>query len=250
MSSNACPAFFHALVEDLEKFRGRSCDAWLKPRFEFEHLAGQPKRRPRRQPRDVSRQSMESHRFVMRLVTAAGVVQRDPLQKPSSVLHFSFIVDCDCLAECSARRHDGSIAGIADNFCPPSNLRAASSVALALSGPQVLVRARSGRSARSHQPHSAPRCRQTPYARLPDPFHLGLGSAGISLARDPQCFPYFWMTKRPLRLPSAFDTPRREVEGVEEASVRAVSKIDQILPPRLGRPVAALQTVVSCRPAR
>ncbi len=34
------------------------------------------------------------------------------------------------------------------------------------------------------------------------------------------------------------------VEGVEEASVRALSKIDQILPPRLGRRVAALQTVV------
>src|ERR1700678_4140646 len=32
------------------------------------------------------------------------------------------------------------------------------------------------------------------------------------------------------------------VEGVEEASVRALSKIEQILPPRLGRRVAALQT--------
>jgi predicted DNA-binding transcriptional regulator YafY len=34
------------------------------------------------------------------------------------------------------------------------------------------------------------------------------------------------------------------VEGVEEASVRALSKIEQILPPRLGRRVAALQTAV------
>jgi predicted DNA-binding transcriptional regulator YafY len=34
------------------------------------------------------------------------------------------------------------------------------------------------------------------------------------------------------------------VEGIEEASVRALSKIEQILPPRLGRRVAALQTVV------
>lgn len=33
------------------------------------------------------------------------------------------------------------------------------------------------------------------------------------------------------------------VEGVEEASVRALSKIQQILPPRLGRRVAALQAV-------
>ena len=34
------------------------------------------------------------------------------------------------------------------------------------------------------------------------------------------------------------------VEGVEEASVRALLKIEQILPPRLGRRVAALQSVV------
>jgi predicted DNA-binding transcriptional regulator YafY len=34
------------------------------------------------------------------------------------------------------------------------------------------------------------------------------------------------------------------VEGVEEASVRALLKIEQILPPRLGRRVAALQAVV------
>jgi predicted DNA-binding transcriptional regulator YafY len=34
------------------------------------------------------------------------------------------------------------------------------------------------------------------------------------------------------------------VEGVEEASVRALSKIEQILPPRLGRRVAALQAAV------
>jgi predicted DNA-binding transcriptional regulator YafY len=34
------------------------------------------------------------------------------------------------------------------------------------------------------------------------------------------------------------------IEGVEEASLRALSKIEQILPPRLGRRVAALQTVV------
>jgi predicted DNA-binding transcriptional regulator YafY len=34
------------------------------------------------------------------------------------------------------------------------------------------------------------------------------------------------------------------VEGVEEASVRALLKIEQILPPRLGRRIAALQTVV------
>jgi predicted DNA-binding transcriptional regulator YafY len=34
------------------------------------------------------------------------------------------------------------------------------------------------------------------------------------------------------------------IEGVEEASIRALSKIEQILPPRLGRRVAALQTVV------
>jgi predicted DNA-binding transcriptional regulator YafY len=34
------------------------------------------------------------------------------------------------------------------------------------------------------------------------------------------------------------------IAGIEEASMRALSKIDQILPPRLGRRVAALQTVV------
>jgi predicted DNA-binding transcriptional regulator YafY len=39
------------------------------------------------------------------------------------------------------------------------------------------------------------------------------------------------------------------IEGVEEASMRALSKIEQILPPRLARRVAALQTVV-VMPAR
>jgi len=34
------------------------------------------------------------------------------------------------------------------------------------------------------------------------------------------------------------------IEGIEEASVRALSKIEQILPPRLGRRVAALQAMV------
>ncbi len=34
------------------------------------------------------------------------------------------------------------------------------------------------------------------------------------------------------------------IEGVEDASVRALAKIEQILPPRLGRRVAALQAVV------
>src|SRR5438128_3961938 len=39
------------------------------------------------------------------------------------------------------------------------------------------------------------------------------------------------------------------IEGVEEASVRALSKIEQILPPRLGRRVAALQAII-VSPAR
>jgi predicted DNA-binding transcriptional regulator YafY len=39
------------------------------------------------------------------------------------------------------------------------------------------------------------------------------------------------------------------IEGVEEASVRALSKIEQILPPRLGRRVAALQAII-VTPAR
>ena len=34
------------------------------------------------------------------------------------------------------------------------------------------------------------------------------------------------------------------IEGVEEASVRALAKIEQILPPRLGRRVAALQAMI------
>ena len=34
------------------------------------------------------------------------------------------------------------------------------------------------------------------------------------------------------------------VEGIEEASVRALAKMEQLLPPRLGRRVAALQSVV------
>ena len=34
------------------------------------------------------------------------------------------------------------------------------------------------------------------------------------------------------------------VEGIEEASMRALSKIEQILPPRLGRRVAALQAMI------
>lgn len=38
------------------------------------------------------------------------------------------------------------------------------------------------------------------------------------------------------------------IEGVEEASVRALAKIEQILPPRLGRRVAALQAVVVTLP--
>jgi predicted DNA-binding transcriptional regulator YafY len=38
------------------------------------------------------------------------------------------------------------------------------------------------------------------------------------------------------------------IAGVEEASVRALLKIEQILPPRLGRRVAALQTVVVTSP--
>lgn len=38
------------------------------------------------------------------------------------------------------------------------------------------------------------------------------------------------------------------VQGIEEASVRALSKIEQILPPRLGRRVAALQAMIVTRP--
>ena len=34
------------------------------------------------------------------------------------------------------------------------------------------------------------------------------------------------------------------IEGIEEASVRALSKVEQILPPRLGRRVAALQAMI------
>ena len=40
------------------------------------------------------------------------------------------------------------------------------------------------------------------------------------------------------------------VEGVQEASVRALLKIEQILPPRLARRVAALQTVVVSAPSQ
>ena len=39
------------------------------------------------------------------------------------------------------------------------------------------------------------------------------------------------------------------VEGIEEASMRALSKIEQILPPRLGRRVAALQAMIVTTPA-
>src|ERR1700704_6539643 len=38
------------------------------------------------------------------------------------------------------------------------------------------------------------------------------------------------------------------IEGIEEASVRALSKIEQILPPRLGRRVAALQAMIVTPP--
>jgi predicted DNA-binding transcriptional regulator YafY len=38
------------------------------------------------------------------------------------------------------------------------------------------------------------------------------------------------------------------IEGVEEASVRALAKIDQILPPRLGRRVAALKAMIVTMP--
>ncbi len=38
------------------------------------------------------------------------------------------------------------------------------------------------------------------------------------------------------------------IEGIEEASVRALSKIEQILPARLGRRVAALQAMIVTRP--
>lgn len=38
------------------------------------------------------------------------------------------------------------------------------------------------------------------------------------------------------------------IQGVEEASVRAISKIEQILPPRLGRRLAALQAMVVTAP--
>jgi len=40
------------------------------------------------------------------------------------------------------------------------------------------------------------------------------------------------------------------IQGVEEASVRALAKIEQILPPRLARRVAALQSVVVSAPRR
>ena len=40
------------------------------------------------------------------------------------------------------------------------------------------------------------------------------------------------------------------IAGVEEASVRALAKMEQIMPPRLGRRVAALQTMVVATPRR
>jgi predicted DNA-binding transcriptional regulator YafY len=40
------------------------------------------------------------------------------------------------------------------------------------------------------------------------------------------------------------------ITGVEEASVRALAKMEQIMPPRLGRRVAALQTMVVAAPRR
>ena len=41
------------------------------------------------------------------------------------------------------------------------------------------------------------------------------------------------------------------VQGIEDASIRALSKIEQVLPPRLARRVAALQsTIVSSRSGR
>jgi predicted DNA-binding transcriptional regulator YafY len=40
------------------------------------------------------------------------------------------------------------------------------------------------------------------------------------------------------------------IEGIEEASMRALSKIDQLLPPRLGRRVAALQSMIVTATAR
>ena len=74
--------------------------------------------------------------------------------------------------------------------------------------------------------------------------------AGISSARVQACLLCCWMTRRQLRSRWDCAWPRPDPLMVsKEASVRALSKIEQILPPRLGRRVAALQAVI-VMPAR
>src|SRR5207244_10264544 len=93
--------------------------------------------RARRQLRDMRGEPFERHRFLVRLVTTVGRIQRYALEELASALHLIVIVECDRPAGC----HENSIPGIADSFSPPSmphwmharNIRPASSAPLAVS---------------------------------------------------------------------------------------------------------------------
>ena len=117
--------------------------------------------------------------------------------------------------------------------------------------PPVLAGARAGRPPRRQRAHPAPRHRPAARARLPGRRHAPGRPAATGWPPAPTCPRCCSTTTRRSPSPSACGPrPAPSVEGIEETSVRALAKLDHVLPDRLRRRVGAVHaTVVPLRVA-
>src|SRR3954447_209784 len=194
-------------------------------------------------------ESLERHRFLVRFVSAVGVVQRNALQQRPRVLHFLVEVDCDRL--CGS--HETSIAAIADSFGPRCmrNLEHMLETSARLLRLLSLFQGRrywSGRDLAVRLDVTSRTLRRDvdKLRTLGYPIHSTAGvEGGDQLGAGSTMPPLLLDDEEAVAVALGLRSiANGTVEGVEEASVRALSKIEQLLPSRLARRLSALQAMI------
>ena len=127
-----------------------------------------------------------------------------------------------------------------------ADLSPAASAPVSVSGATLLVGCRFVAAARRNRPHPAPRCRSPAQPGLSGAFDVGT-AGGYQLGAGANLPPLLLDDDEAVAVALGLRTSASgSVTGIEEASVRALMKLEQVLPPRLRHRVAALHRS-SCR---
>jgi predicted DNA-binding transcriptional regulator YafY len=189
----------------------------------------------------------------MRLEIAVSIVQRNEREEFASVLYFIFKIDGECLASC----HVGRISRIAVNFGPRFNGKLEEMLGTSARLLRLLAlfqgrRYWSGADLAERLEVTSRTLRRDvdKLRTLGYPIQSTSGAeGGYQLSAGSTMPPLLLDDEEAIAVAFGLRCAAiGAIEGVEEASMRALSKIEQILPVRLGRRLAALQAMIVTPP--